>query len=49
MNNFNSVDRIYKLHQLFGISSTTHKKSEKEILKKTDLTDFNNFNQNKAA
>ncbi len=48
-NNFKSVDRIYKLHELFGVTSNRSKNHSKEAVKRSNLSNFNKFNQNKAA
>ena len=41
MYKLNSVDRIYKLHQLFSTNAEISPREDKEILKKSSVSNFN--------
>ncbi len=46
MYKLNSVDRIYKLHQLFSIHAEISPTQDKEILKKSSINNFNDLEDN---
>ena len=49
MERLNSVDRIYKLHQLFLGTSEISKQRNKKLQRNLKRNKLNNLNQNKAA
>ena len=48
MYQLNAVDRIYKLHQLFSIHAEISPKQDREILKKSNLINSNNLDDNQV-
>ena len=49
MKRLNSVDRIYKLRQLFLVTSETSRKRDEKSPRKSNLIQLNNLEQDKAA
>ena len=46
MYKLNSVDRIYKLHQLFSTNAEIAPGQDKEILNKSSISNFNDLEDN---
>ena len=49
MRKLNSVDKTYKLRQLFGATSEISKQRNEKIQRKLKINKLNNLNQKKAA
>ena len=49
MKRLNSVDRIYKLRQLFPVTSEISKQRDEKLPRKFKRSKLNNLEQNKAA
>ena len=49
MRKLNSVDKIYKLRQLFLVTSEISKQRDEKLQRKLKRNRLNNLNQNKAA
>ena len=49
MRKLDSVDKIYKLYQLFGTTPEISKQRNEKIQRKLKLNKLNNLDQNKAA